>query len=143
MVFGERAGARAGALAEETLGGLARLPLETSRYEPGRRVEIDINDVAATLRAETWRHIAIERNAEGMKYAAERISYWSSYVLKEVFAGKRGWELQNMLTVSSLMAQCAMWREESRGAHFRKDFPEPDDERFAVHSRVSCPGESL
>jgi L-aspartate oxidase len=136
LVFGERVGAKAGADAEESLGGLARLPMEANRRPNDRRIEIDIADVLATLRAETWRHIAIERTGEGMRQAAERIKYWSSYVLKEIFAGKRGWELQNLLTVASLMSQCAIWREESRGAHYRDDFPDADDERFKIHSQV-------
>jgi len=33
-----------------------------------------------------------------------------------------------------LMAEAAMWREESRGGHYRKDFPQRDDEHWQVHS---------
>ena len=55
-------------------------------------------------------------------------------MLLEVFAGPLGWELQNMLTVASLMAQAAVWRKESRGAHFRDDYPQTDDEQFKIHS---------
>ena len=40
LVFGERVGAKAGAEAEESLGGLARLPMETNR-RPGDRRELD------------------------------------------------------------------------------------------------------
>ena len=85
--------------------------------------------------------MAIERTGEGMRQASERMAYWSSYVLGEVFAGRRGWELQNMLTVASLMTQCGLWREESRGAHYREDFPELDDARFKVHSQICRPEE--
>jgi succinate dehydrogenase/fumarate reductase flavoprotein subunit len=44
-----------------------------------------------------------------------------------------GWETQNMLTVARCMAQAALAREESRGTHFRSDFPQPDDGRFLGH----------
>jgi L-aspartate oxidase len=37
-------------------------------------------------------------------------------------------ELANMVTVARLIAEAALLREESRGAHFRTDFPEPRDE---------------
>ncbi len=141
LVYGSRAGARAATLAEESLGGVARLPLEHSEVEPDRRVEIDIDDMVASLRAETWRHLAIERDGPALREALEKLRFWSSYVLDEVFAGPRGWELQNMLTVATLMAEAASWREESRGAHHRLDFPERDDERFAVHSEVRRPQE--
>jgi succinate dehydrogenase / fumarate reductase flavoprotein subunit len=38
------------------------------------------------------------------------------------------WELDNLLAVSMIIAQAALERKESRGAHFRKDFPERHDE---------------
>ena len=36
----------------------------------------------------------------------------------------RSIELRNMHEVALLIARCALWREESRGAHYRTDFPE-------------------
>jgi L-aspartate oxidase len=41
---------------------------------------------------------------------------------------------RNFVTVALLVARAALWREESRGAHFRYDFPERDDARWRVHS---------
>ena len=38
----------------------------------------------------------------------------------------RGWELQNMLLVAQLVIASAAVRNESRGVHFRSDFPETD-----------------
>jgi succinate dehydrogenase/fumarate reductase flavoprotein subunit len=37
-------------------------------------------------------------------------------------------ELRSMHEVALLIARCALWREESRGAHYRTDFPEKRDE---------------
>ena len=37
-------------------------------------------------------------------------------------------ELANMVTAGELMATAALIREESRGAHYRTDYPEPRDE---------------
>lgn len=139
LVHGRRAGARAAALAHESHGGVARLALETSEVRPERRAEIDIDDVLATLRAETWRNLAIERDGPGLAHVLDRLAFWSGYVLPEVFAGPRGWELQNMLTVATLMAQAAHARKESRGAHHRLDFPAPD-ERLRRHSQARRPG---
>jgi L-aspartate oxidase len=140
LVYGRRAGARAARLAQESMGGVARLALETSaEVRSGRRTEIDIEDLIASLRAETWRNLAIERDAAGLKHVIERIQFWSGYVLPEVFAGPRGWELQNLLTVAGLMAQAALARQESRGAHHRLDFPEPDERFRNVHSAVRRP----
>ena len=46
------------------------------------------------------------------------------------------YELRNMHTVAGLIARCALARQESRGAHFRADFPEKQSE-FQKHSLVT------
>jgi len=43
-------------------------------------------------------------------------------------------ELDFMLDVASAVAHSALAREESRGAHARRDFPERDDARFLKHT---------
>ena len=45
-------------------------------------------------------------------------------------------ELSFMLDVAETVIQCALRREESRGAHQRSDFPDRDDERFLAHSLI-------
>ena len=57
----------------------------------------------------------------------EIINFWQSYILDKVFDSVKGWECQNMLTISKLIAQQALLRQESRGVHFRSDFPEPNE----------------
>jgi L-aspartate oxidase len=44
-----------------------------------------------------------------------------------------GWRQFNLLTVAYLIARAALRREESRGGHFREDFPERDDARWRIH----------
>ena len=43
-------------------------------------------------------------------------------------------ERRNLLDVSWAMVVCALFREESRGGHFRTDFPDTDDVRFRAHT---------
>ena len=43
-------------------------------------------------------------------------------------------ETRNLADVALAMTRCALFREESRGAHFRSDFPERDDRRFLGHT---------
>jgi len=46
-----------------------------------------------------------------------------------------GVEATNALAVLTAVARAALWRRESRGAHYREDAPAPDDAHFRVHSR--------
>ncbi|MGB7168378.1 MAG: L-aspartate oxidase, partial [Acidobacteriaceae bacterium] len=45
-------------------------------------------------------------------------------------------ELRNLQTVGALILRAAMAREESRGAHYRNDFPQRDDPGFGRHSVI-------
>ena len=59
--------------------------------------------------------------------------------LSREFDGKPGWELQNLLTVARLMVPGALARDESRGTHYRSDFPARDDERWGLRRVTSEP----
>jgi succinate dehydrogenase/fumarate reductase flavoprotein subunit len=43
------------------------------------------------------------------------------------------WEATNLHLVASALSSAALEREETRGSHWRQDFPERDDERWLVH----------
>jgi succinate dehydrogenase/fumarate reductase flavoprotein subunit len=49
-------------------------------------------------------------------------------------------EAQSLVTVARAILRAALVREESRGAHFRNDFPRRDDESFQKHSVDSGSG---
>ena len=59
---------------------------------------------------------------------------WCSLGRKD---NRSGWELQNLLTLAQLMIGSALTRQESRGVHFRSDFPTRDDAHWQRH--IVCP----
>jgi L-aspartate oxidase len=101
------------------------------------RTRLDAVDVRNSLRALMWRNVGITRRAKPLREAQEIIRFWQRYVMDKVFDSPEGWECQNMLTGSLLMAQAAEIRQESRGVHFRSDFPETDDQQFQKHIELA------
>jgi len=135
LVFGRIAGVQAARAAQEDSSHIAR-PMVRYEVPHSDRTRLDTADVRNALRALMWRNVGITRRARPLAEAQEIIRFWQRYVMDKVFESPEGWECQNMLTVSLLMARAAEQRKESRGVHFRSDFPQTDDEHFAKHIEV-------
>jgi L-aspartate oxidase len=78
------------------------------------------------LQALMWRDVGIVRDARSLSEAASLLSAWQA-VLPAPQSGPDH-ELANLLTCARLATEAALLRQESRGAHFRSDFPEPREE---------------
>jgi L-aspartate oxidase len=126
LVFGARA---AEDIAEE-LGRKGPVRLEVppvrARHVDLMQTGLDLDDLIKSLRALMWRQMGITRDAAGIAEAAEQVDRWSHYILPLEFHDPPGWVMQNMLLVARLMIDAASRRQESRGTHFRRDFPQPD-----------------
>lgn len=132
LVFGRIAGRCA---REQTNSGGRHLrhPLIKFTVPHSDRTSLDTTDVKNSLLALMWRNVGITRRDKGLAEVGEIIRFWQRYVMDKTFDSPAGWECQNMLTVSLLMAESARMRKESRGVHFRSDFPETDDKYFKKH----------
>jgi L-aspartate oxidase len=97
---------------------------------------LDMADLRYSLRAVMWRNVGITRKAHDLKVAIGQIRFWQRYVMDKRFDNPQGWELQNMLTICLLIAQSALARKESRGVHYRRDYPDTDDQNFKIHSEI-------
>ncbi|MBN1361414.1 MAG: L-aspartate oxidase [Sedimentisphaerales bacterium] len=100
------------------------------------RSRLDAADVRNSLRSLMWRNVGITRKAQPLAEAQEIIRFWQRYVMDKIFDGPHGWECQNMLTVSMLLAHAAQLRQESRGVHYRMDCVKTDDEHFRKHIEI-------
>lgn len=134
LVFGEAAGMACEEVRAPHTPRSARpapVPI-VSDIRPSDRGELDLTDVRSSLRSAMWKNVGIERTGQKLGGCIEMIDFWARYTLDKIFDDPQGWETQNMLAVGALVARAAAWREESRGAHLRMDFPASRAE-FQVH----------
>ncbi|MBI2887045.1 MAG: L-aspartate oxidase [Chloroflexi bacterium] len=124
LVFGkriiQRTQERAGAPAAPALGpGDLRhtlrsdFPQEAGTEQP----------TLARLQDLLWNNVGIIRSRDTLEVAAATLYRYQQLLTQA--ADRPTWELRNLVQVARLMTEAALIREESRGAHFRTDFPEP------------------
>jgi L-aspartate oxidase len=139
LAFGARAGADA---AKGSRENNIKFPLKLDhKIPPSSKTELDITDVKSSLRSVMWRNVGIERDGPRLEETREIIAFWARYVMDKLFipndlgpaAAVAGWEVQNMLTVGALIANAAMSRTESRGCHYRLDYPATDNTHWRLH----------
>ena len=98
--------------------------------------EIDILSLKKKLQDIMWNDVGIFRSEKTLSDAIEQIRKLKlQFPRSYKCLSREEYEFKNMLTVSMLIAYCALERKESRGAHYRIDFPNIQDE--AVHSFIT------
>jgi L-aspartate oxidase len=81
------------------------------------------------------RDVGVLRDSGGMSAARGKLGKYVGKAAGERAAerGTEAWEATNVLLVSAALARAALLREETRGSHWREDFPERDDATQAGH----------
>ena len=77
-----------------------------------------------------WRHVGVVRARPGLERAVAQLREWAGAVAasrRSRGSDKELRRISSIVTVGLLIARAALRREESRGAHFRTDFPSRDD----------------
>jgi L-aspartate oxidase len=127
LVYGARAAEAMSAEAHPASGPAGPAPVRESAeddWPAGTRDD---------LRRHAWRALGLERDAPGLRSLLRDLE-----ALRGRAPGRPGSraavETRNLVEVAQAMAACALFREESRGAHCRSDFPNTDDRRFLGHT---------
>jgi L-aspartate oxidase len=81
------------------------------------------------------RDVGVLRDATGLTAAAAGLAELA--VRDGGIPGTEAWETTNLLTVAGALVQAAAARQETRGAHWRDDYPDPDDRRWRGHLDTS------
>lgn len=136
LVFGTLSSRGATALALDMPDTLTA-PAVEERPGPHSSQGIDVADVTNSLRSLMVRKVGIIRDGTALLEAKSTVDFWCKYALAHTFDHQAGWELQNLLSIARLMIWSALERKESRGVHFRSDYPARDDAHWQKH--ISCP----
>ena len=86
----------------------------------------------SSLQKLLWEKVGIIRNKQGLATVAETMTAWWGCL--SIPTDRYSYELNNLVLTGRLMTEAALIREESRGAHFRSEFPHtsPDWQRHIV-----------
>jgi L-aspartate oxidase len=85
-----------------------------------------------------WNKVGIVRSRQGLTEAMEYLQSAGGQLPEPI--SRRNCEAGNVHTAAQLITRSALARLESRGAHYRTDYPEHDDARFRKHSVVGAKG---
>ncbi|MPZ95193.1 MAG: fumarate reductase (quinol) flavoprotein subunit [Propionibacteriales bacterium] len=153
LVFGARAG-RAAAEYAATAGD-PPAAIEAQAADEVRRLERDLlhktdgHEQVSVIREEMQQTVedsagifrtgeALAKGVDTLRELQQRFGHVAVADTSRTFNTElvAALELENMLDVAECIVQSGLWREESRGAHQRTDFPARDDERYLAHSLI-------
>ena len=137
LVYGARAGAT---MREEVHAARANpnhgasKPCQMVAENPRTREGRGADEFIRAVRDLAWKNIGIVRSGAGLRQAIEQLESWRTCL--PAMTSRRHCEANNIFQTALLIARSALARQESRGAHYRLDYPSHNDARFKKHSIV-------
>ena len=117
-------------VAERIADHLTELPVQSEPLIENIPTNLIDGKVRKDITETTTTGAGAVRNATGLNKTILKLAELATKTTK--FSSTQSWEATNLLTVSSFLSNAALRREESRGSHWRSDFPERNDERWLV-----------
>ena len=124
-------GARAGCAMREESGSTPQVTRSNAALSAPGRAAAPLGLNMKELSSLMWREVGLFRDREGLLRALDVLEpAWrdlDSRLREGLFLDETDWQVASIVTVGRLIARAALRREESRGGHYRSDFPDHDD----------------
>jgi len=139
QVFGARAGKYAAERAKSVqLSEVDLKDVDKQRREldgiVGRSGGLEPRSVAKKIQRVMWENVCVARNRMGLEHALGELQKIKRDMLLKVYASKtslmEALSLRSLILTGEAVAAAALTREESRGNHYREDFPQRNDEKW-------------
>ena len=133
LVFGHRAG-------KAVVEAWISLPKPDSEIKDEREARIppdpnEFDRVRVKIGKSLWAHVGIIRNKSGLRRMGGVLNHLSFLDdFRYCYLTRREMETLNIYHLARIITASALFREESRGSHFREDFPKKDDKNWKVHT---------
>jgi L-aspartate oxidase len=90
------------------------------------------SEIRRAIKRLMWREVGLTRNAAGLAHARDELIAIGQQLAGPVSRPEH-LEVVNLQTVGLLISSAALLRKESRGGHFREDFPTENDSEWLKH----------
>ncbi len=127
-------GARAGRAMREELKASSKVDSEAKTAYSNGPVEPQVDAMVTQIRDLMWSGVGIVRTRVGMQNAIKTLEGMQPRLAHP--KTRCGHEASNLHLAALQVARSALAREESRGAHYRMEYPDHDDKKFLKHSVV-------
>jgi L-aspartate oxidase len=94
----------------------------------------DVEKFIQKVRSHMWQNVAVVREGKMLRQTLADLTAMQFSAAKA--SDRRAHEAANILQTGILITRSALAREESRGAHYRLDYPIKNDRKFAKHSVI-------
>jgi L-aspartate oxidase len=131
LVFGARAGRK---MRDELKMARSKSKLPPAAAYSNGPVPVPVESAIARLQEVMWKDAGIVRTGSGLKRALRELEEIEAQMSRP--HSRREFEARNLQIAGLLVARSALAREESRGAHYRTDFPDHNDAKFLKHSII-------
>ena len=136
LVFGRRIGIEASRIILNRKEWSAVRAVHAKPAAAETEFELKTGEIKKRLKKLMTHNVGIIRNEKKLNRAMEQVIEMKTQIKGRRLVSIEQWELANMLTLSELVIKSALIRKESRGAHFRTDYPHTDDVNWKINTVI-------